>query len=96
MKEQYLVQYQNKFMEKEGRWYNAVWLHSGCKKRYADTIEEAKMYLQKAIDDGIRKATKTQCQHIANGIGISTEPDEDMLVTKTMIRKRYVTEWEEV
>ena len=96
MKEQYLVMYQNKFMEKEERWINAVWLHSGCKKRYAETIEEAEMYLQMAIDDGVRKATKIQYQHVANGIGITTEQNEDMLVTNTKIRKRYVTEWEDV
>lgn len=99
MKEQYLVQYQTKWdVEKgEDRWWNAVWLQSGCNKRYASTLKEAQEYLNKAIQNGEKNATKWTTQEIGHsGLGISFEPNEGMRVVNTRIRKRQVTEWEEV
>ena len=99
MKEQYLAQYQIKWdaEKKEDRWLNAVWLLSGCEKRYADTLEEAQEYLNKAIQNGERNATKCRTQEIGrSGIGISLDPNEGLRVVKTRIRKRQVTEWEEI
>ena len=97
MKEQYLVQYQNKFLERKGMWMNAVLMHSKENKRYASSLKEAQEYLDKAIKHGQRLATKGSTQEIGHtGLGISVEPNEEMLVTNTRIRKRQVTEWEEV
>lgn len=97
MKEQYLVQYQTKWSEERDTWMNAVWMQSGCEKRYANTLEEAQRYLDKAIARGERDATRGSTQEIGHsGLGISFEPNEGLRVTKTRIRKRKVTEWEDV
>ena len=95
MKEQFLAQYQNGFSENENCWYNAIWEQSGYKKRYATTASEAKLALEKAMKKGQELATK---KHVLGTppFSIESEPDEKHLVTRVRIRRRQVTEWEEV
>ena len=97
MKEEYLAQFQCEAEVRNNRWLNAVWLGSGCNKRYADTLEEAQMYLDKMVQRGIQHSKHGDTQEIGNtGLGISVEPSNILLVVNTRIRKRQVTEWEEV
>ena len=97
MKEQYLAQFQCEIDAKENRWLNAVWMGSNGEKRFADTLEEAQLYLDKMIQRGINHSKYGDTQEIGNsGLGISVEPSNILLVVNTRIRKRKVTEWEEV
>ena len=95
MKEQYLVKAQCKFDEGTDNWFNVVYLLSNCEKRYASSLEEAKMWLDKAIQRGIDNQ-KHGHTNVVNGIGISTEPSNGLIIVKSQIKKRQVTEWEEV
>lgn len=97
MKEQYLVQFQDKWNEEKNRWANAVLMLTGGDKRYASTLEEAQSYLDRVIKERQKMATKGYTQEIGkSGLGVTFEGNEGMLVVNTRIRKRQVTEWEEV
>ena len=93
-KEQYFAQVQNGFCE-EGTWLNAKTMITLDKGRYCKTKEEAQEWIDKAIKNGQRLATK---KHVLGTppFSIESDPDEKHLITATRIRKRMVTEWEEV
>lgn len=95
MKEQFQALCQFKYDEGTDKWCNVVYLLSNCEKRFADTLEEAQMWIDKAIQRGIDRSKHSQTQSI-KGIGITTEANDGLLVVKTKIKKRKVTEWEEV
>lgn len=92
----------------EKRWYNAYgWYDDGHKlgDRYVDSEEKARKVLDNAyrlwngkkMYDGNGKRYDV---HQAGMIGIATEhtkeADYDMEIVEHVIRKRTVTEWEEV
>lgn len=101
MKEQYLAQIQNGYC-KENEWWNAKMMmltdedmKNGNTGRYCKTLEEAKQWIDKAVRKGQRLATHK------NVIGtpplsIESAPNEKNLVINTRIKKRLVTEWEDV
>lgn len=92
MKEQYLAEIQNGYC-KEGEWWNAKYMLS-MEGRYCKTKEEAQEWINKAIENGQRLATK---KHVMGTppFSIEFQPNEKDLVKATRIRKRMVTEWEE-
>lgn len=97
MKEQWLAQYQTKWSEGEDMWMNATKMFSKDCRSYASTKEEALEYLNKVIERGEKAAKYGSTQEIGHsGLGISTEPNDGLIVTKTRLRVRKVTEWEEV
>ena len=93
MKEQYLAQVQNGYSK--GEWWNAKTMLTTEGGRYCKTLEEAQSWIDKAVSKGIELATK---KHVMGTppFSIESEPDEKNLITNTRIRKRKVTEWEEV
>lgn len=92
MKEQYLAEIQNGYSE--GKWWNAKTMLS-TEGRYCKTLKEAKSWIDKAVERGIRTAEKGHTLG-KPPFSIFTEGSEKDLVTATRIRKRKVTEWEEV
>lgn len=94
MKEQYLAQFQNGFCEKNV-WLNAKTYLSYNESRFCKTKKEAEEWLNKVIKESQKLATK---KHTLGKppFSIESEPDEKHLVVNTRIRKRIVSEWEEV
>lgn len=86
---QYLVKVQYKYQVKNGEWSRIASVDQ------FKTIAEAR----KALKDLIAKRNggkRTETTHIANGIGISMEYDDDLRVEHWKIQKRKVTPWEMV
>ena len=93
-KYQYLAQFKDGYAAKNGRWLNAK-MCMGGDSNYCESEEEAGRWLKKAIELGLKYSKKGSTIAV-NGIGISTDPSNMHLVVGTRIRKRKVTEWEEV
>ena len=93
MKEQFIAQIQNGYCA-EGEWWNAKLMYS-TEGRYCKTKEEAQQWIDKAVKKGQELAMN---KHVIGKPPFSIEsgPDEKNLVTNTRIRKRMVTQWEEV
>jgi len=98
MKEQYLAQVQDGFCSTD-QWYNAKkWsdtsnmFNGAC---YCETLDEAKECIEKCVRRGQKLATE---KHVMGTppFSIESDPDERHLIVNTRIRKRMVTEWEEV
>ena len=94
MKEQYLAQFQNGFCGKDN-WLNAKLYLKYDENKFCKTKEEAQEWLDKVIKDGQKLATE---KHVMGNppFSIESQPDEKNLVTNTRIKRRYVSEWEEV
>lgn len=96
MKEQYQVIFQRGYEEKEGRWLNGGMCY-GYSRNFS-TLEEA----IKCRDEILKKETRKDKNYTyqVNGIGITIEYDnnirEDLKLKRIKIRKRLVSEWEEV
>ena len=94
MRDQYLAQVRNGYC-KEGEWWNAKTMQSFENGRYCKTLEEAQMWIDKAVQKGIK--TSQHGSTIGNPpFSIYNEPSEKDLIIETRIKKRQVTEWEEV
>lgn len=91
MKEQYLAQMRIKNLWNE-EWLNASSMEGG--KRYLATKEEAEEAIKKikAKYDGTEKTEVVK----VGVMGVSSKIGADKKVIETRIRRRYVSEWEEV
>ena len=95
MKKQYIAEYQHNLYD-IGQWKNAGFFAFG--KRYLGTLEaaEAAILKMKKTFDGNPSVRHDRC----GDFSIRTETDRktanDMMITKTRIRVREVTEWETV
>lgn len=101
VKEQYLAEVQNGYC-KEGEWWNAKMMtltdeemKSGVSSRYCKTKEEAQQYIDRAVRRGQKSAMYGS--HLGTPpFSLYSEPNEKDLIINTRIRKRQVSEWEEV
>lgn len=101
VKEQYLAEVQDGYCE-EGKWCNAKMMtltdeemKSGVSPRYCKSKEEAQQYIDRAIRKGQKRAMYGS--HLGTPpFSLYSEPNEKDLITNTRIRKRQVSEWEEV
>lgn len=98
MKEEYQVLFQHGCDVRKGRWLNAGFLYNN--KIAFKTLEEAIACKDKVL---AKENNKNGYTYSVNGIGISIEWDEndtslknDLKLVNIKIRKRQVTEWEEV
>ena len=98
MKEEYEVLFQRGCEVREGKWLNAGLLYSN--KRVFKTLNEAIACKDKVL---ARENNKNGYTYSVNGIGITMEWDEndtslknDLKLVNIKIRKRQVSEWEEV
>lgn len=101
------MRYEKDEMERKGTWSNALMWYPGRKgnARYVTTEAEARKVLayayklwngEKAYNEKGERYETSAC----GGIGITTvstkKTDEDMQIVAHIIRKRTVTDWEEV
>ena len=89
MKTQYLAQVQNGYCKKD-EWWNAKMMCS-TKGRYCESLDEAQMWINKAIEQSTKK-------HVIGTPPFSIEsmPTDKDIIINTRIRKRQVTNWEEI
>lgn len=93
MKEQYLAEIQNGYSD--GKWWNAKTMQTTEGGRFCKTREEAKSWIDKAVQRGIQTAEKGHTLGTPP-FSIYTKGSEKDLVTASRILRREVTEWEEV
>lgn len=93
MRKQYIAEYQHAHSPE-------VWSNASTKmnKRYFDTLEEAQAALSeaKAYFNGKPRTTTNYCGLIGITAHTDSKSAKGLMITKTRIRVREVTEWEVV
>ena len=101
MKEEYIPEYQHNY--EPGVWRNAAPAYFSnnlgiMNRRYCSTLKEAKAALRE-VKDHFNGKPRTETQ-FCGSIGITSHTDskaaKELMISKTRIRKRMVTEWETV
>ena len=94
MKDQYIVLFQTGWSQKQNKYLNGGMCYG--MDRYFDTLEEA----EKCKNYIIEKEKTSNGTISVNGIGISIEypkgEEDNYKIKKIVIKKRQVTEWEEI